>query len=89
MDCKPIAFENIHYCIHTANIYHNIESTSTIVNLYDGWINSGGIDHWMKQARKYELNRSYKPVGIIDGVPVAAGVVVVVGMTNGPGTTAK
>ena len=40
----------------------------------------------MKQARKTK----YKPVGIIDDVPVGAGVVVVVvGLTNGPGTTAK
>ena len=46
-----------------------------------------------KSKRKInKLNISYKPVGIIDDVPVVAGVVVVVvvvGLTNGPGTTAK
>ncbi len=35
-----------------------------------------------------ELNESYKPVGVIDDVPVGDGAVVV-GLTNGPGTTAK
>ena len=58
-----------------------------------------GCGPWVetiKQDKKLQLNltnhaciqnESYKPVGIIDDVSVGAGVVM--GMTNGPGTTTQ
>ena len=46
-------------------------------------------DDEISKIKINKLNRSYKPVCIIDDVPVVADVVVVVGITNGPETTTQ